>query len=137
MAIFKIIMMSIMFKKEKLLSLAIWSFFSFSVIKVLSVFFYMVKGNFLHLLIITVSYASLFFIYYFIFRTRYGARLNFAQYTVSNILYAAMLTLFSYGYYVLIMLKNDFFNAGFYIVLAISNLLIGSLLFLFTLIKKQ
>ena len=127
---------SFLFNKKKLLSLFVWSFFAFSGFKLLSVFIYLGKSIFGHLVFISVFYAFFFFLYFFMFRARFGVRLNYWQYLLSNILFLAMLSFFSYGYYMLIIINNYFYDTAFYIVLAISNLVIGSALFLFTLIKN-
>jgi len=127
-------MQAALFQRDKILLLAIWSFFSFSVIKFFSIFLYSISHFFLWY---TCLYSLLFFLYYFVFKIRFAIGLNYLQYTVSNILFSVLVILFSYAYYKVIMLDNDFFDLNFFIMGIISNLLLGSFLFLFTLIKKK
>ena len=121
-------------KKDNVLLLVIWSLFSFSAIKFFSIFLYTIHYIFLWY---ACLYSVLFFAYYFVFKIRAAAKLNYLQYTVGNILFTILITIFSYIYYKIIMLDNDYFDLNFFIGVLISNLLLGSLLFLFTLIKKK
>jgi hypothetical protein len=116
------------------LLLVIWSFFSFSTIKFFSIFLFTIKYSFFWYACLS---AFLFFFYYFIFKFRFIVRLNYLQYGVSNILFTGLVTIFSYAYYKVIMLDNDDFVGNFFIAILISNFSLGSLLYLFTLIKRQ
>jgi hypothetical protein len=127
-------MFQIILKKDRLLSLFIWSFFSFSIIKCFSVFSYSFASTFLYEAIL---YSILFFIYFFIFKARFRSRLTYLQYTTSSFLFVTGITMFSWSYYKLVMLDNDYFNSNFFIALLISNLVFTSLLFLLTLIKRK
>jgi len=127
-------MFQIIFKKAKLLSLLTWSFFSFSVIKCFSIFSYSLPGAFLYE---TVLYSLLFFVYFFIFKVRFGGRLTYLQYITSIFLFVTGITIFSYSYYKLVMLDIDHFNFNFFIAILISSLVFSSLLFLLTLIKRK
>ena len=127
-------MFQIIFKKDKLLSLFAWSFFSFSVIKCFSIFSYSFAGIFLYEAVLC---SLLFFIYFFIFKTRFGSRLTYLQYITSGFLFLIGITMFSYCYYKLIMLDNDRFNFSFFIAILIPSLVFSSLLFLLTLIKRK
>src|SRR6266498_2395684 len=126
-------MLSELFKKNKITSLFIWSFFSFALIKFFSIFFYAVNNFSVYYVLL---YSFLFFFYYFVFKIRFSKGLNYLQYTICNILFVVLITIFFYGYYRLIMLDNDFFNFNLFIGILISNLVVGSLLFLLTLIRR-
>ena len=134
MFILQLSMREVLFKRDKIILLLIWSFFSFSVIKLCSVFFYKLNHSFLYY---ASLYSLLFFIYHFVFKIRFDTKLNYQQYTISNILFVILITMLSYCYYRLIMLDNDYFGFNFFIVILISNLLFASLLFPFTLIKRK
>ena len=127
-------MFQIIFKRDKIISLFVWSFFSFSVVKCLSIFISFFVNTIIYG---AVLYSFLFFIYFFIFKMRFGSRLTFLQYITSNLLFAVLITMFSYSYYKLVMLDNDHYRFNFFIVLFISNLVFNSLLFLLTLIKRK
>ena len=120
--------------RAKILSLVTWSFFSFSAVKVLSIFLYTINHIFLWY---ACSYSLLLFFYYFAFKKQFGTRLTYLQYTANNILFVILITLFSYVYYKVIMLNDDSFAFNLFLLILISNLLLGSFLFLFTLIKKK
>src|SRR6266496_3162679 len=100
-------MREVLFKRDKIILLLIWSFFSFSVIKLCSVFFYNLNHSFLYY---ASLYSLLFFIYHFVFKIRFDTKLNYLQYTISNILFVILITMLSYCYYRLIMLDNDYFG---------------------------
>jgi len=121
-------MFKVIFEKDKIISLFVWSFFAFSV------FIYFFIDTFLYQ---ATLYSLLFFIYFFIFKTRFGIRLTYFQYITSNLLFIIGITIFSYGYYKLVMLDNDRFNFVFFIAILIATLIFASLLFLLTLIKKK
>jgi hypothetical protein len=127
----------IIFKKREIASLIVWSFFSFSFLQFFSIFIYMTKNNLQYFLVVNALYSSLSFLNYFIFKARFGIKLNYARYLVGNIVFGILITAFSYGYYLIVMLASDHYNSGFYIALLISNIVLGSLLFLFTLIKRS
>ena len=127
-------MFKIIFEKDKIVSLFIWSFFSFSVIKFLSIFIYLFIDPFLYQVIL---YSFLFFIYFFIFRTRFGISLTYLQYVISDFLFVLGITIFSYSYFKFVMLDNDYFNFISYIAILIATLIFTSLLFLLTLIKRK
>ena len=127
-------MFQLIFKKDRIISLFAWSFLSFSVIKCLSIFFYSFVNTFLYEAFL---YSFLFFIYFFIFKVRFGSRLTYLQYITSSFLFVIGIIMFSYGYYKLVMLDNDYFNLKFFIAILISNLIFSSLLFLLTLIKRK
>ena len=127
-------MFKIIFKKDKIISLFIWSFFSFSIIKFSSIFIYSFINTFLFEAIL---YSFLFFIYFFIFRIRFGISFTYSQYIISNFMFLIGITIFSYSYYKLVMLDNDYFKFNFFIAVFISNLIFNSLLFLLTLIKRK
>jgi hypothetical protein len=129
------IMLPVLFKKEKIILLLTWSFFSFSAIKCLSIFIYVFGTG--YFFIVAGFYSLLLFAYYFVFKSQFGIRLNYVQYIITNVLSGIVVTFFSYGYYLLIMLNNDYYNFRFYFALVISNIILGSLLFLLTRIKKQ
>jgi hypothetical protein len=120
--------------RDKIMLLITWSLFSFSVIKVLSIFLYTINHIFLWYALL---YSLLFFPYYFLFKKRFHTKLNYIQYTASNILFTIMIALFSYIYYKIIMYDNDNFALNFFTTIVISNFILGSFLFLFTLIKKK
>jgi len=90
-----------------------------------------------YFLLVTTLYSLLSFLNYFIFKARFGIKLNYARYLACNLLFGILITAFSYSYYLVIMLAGDQYNSRFYIWLLLSNAVIGSLLFLFTLIKKS
>jgi hypothetical protein len=120
--------------RAKILSLVTWSFFSFSLVKVFSIFLYIIN----HILFwYACLYSLLFFVYYFVFKKQFGARLTYLQYTANNILFVILITLFSYAYYRAVMLDTDPFVFNFFLLVFISNLFVGSFLFLFTLTKKK
>jgi hypothetical protein len=119
--------------RDKILLLIIWSFFSFSVMKVFSIFLYSISHIFLWY---ACLYSSLFFVYYFIFKSMFHGKLSFLQYTASNILFVILVAFFSYVYYKLIMLDNDYFTYNVFIAILVSNIVLGSLLFLLTLTKR-
>ena len=127
-------MFQLIFKKDRIISLFVWSFLSFSVIKCLSIFIYSFVNTFLYEAFL---YSFLFFIYFFIFKVRFGSRLTYLQYITSSFLFVIGIIMFSYGYYKLVMLDNDYFNLNFFIAILISNLIFSSLLFLLTLIKTK
>jgi hypothetical protein len=124
-------------KKREILSLFIWSFFSFSVIQFLSVFIYAVKSNVQLFLLLIVLYSSLSFLNYFVLKARFGIKLNYPQYLVCNLVFGILITAFSYSYHLAVMLTNDRYSFGVYIGLLLSNLLLGSILYLFTLINGK
>jgi len=127
-------MFQLIFKKDRIISLFVWSFLSFSVIKCLSIFIYSFVNTFLYEAFL---YSFLFFIYFFIVKVRFGSRLNYLHYITSSFLFVIGIIMFSYGYYKLVMLDNDYFNLNFFIAILISNLIFSSLLFLLTLIKRK
>jgi len=120
--------------RNKILLLAVWSFFSFALVRAFSIFVYTISYTFFWY---AGLYSLLFFSYYFVFRSRFGSKLNYAHYTANNISFVALIILFSYLYHKVIMLDNDHFAFNFFIAIVISNLLAGSILFLFTLIKRR
>ena len=124
-------------RKEKIILLLTWSFFSFSVIQFLSIFIYTVGNGVAYFSIVAGLNSILLLTYYFVYKSRFGTRLNYWQYMITSILSGILITGFSYGYYLLVMLNNDYYNFRFYVVLIISNIFLGSLLFLFTRIKKK
>ena len=124
-------MLKIIFEKSKIISLFVWSFFSFSLIKCLSIFYYETS------LYQALICSFLFFIYFFIFKNRFGTRLTFFQYMISDLLFIIGITILSYCYYKLVMLENDHFNFAFFIALLIASLVFTSLLFMLTLIKRK
>ena len=130
-------MQFILFKKREILSLFVWSFFSFSFIRVFSIFVYITKNNLQYFLLISALYSLLSFLNYFVFKARFGIKLNYARYIACNIMFGILITAFSYGYYLVVMLPDDLFEFGFYITLFLSNIVLGSLLFLFTQIKRS
>jgi len=101
--------------------------------KVFSIFFYYAHHIFLWY---ACLYSLLFFAYYFIFKRMFRLKLSYIQYTANNILFVLLISLFSYLYYKIILLDNDYFAYTFFIAMLISNVVFGSLLFLFTLIKR-
>lgn len=127
-------MFKFIFKKDRIISLLSWSFFSFSLIKFSSLFIYSFINTFLFEAIL---YSFLFFIYFFIFRTKFGINLTYSQYITSNFLFLIGITMFSYSYYKLVMLDNDYLEFNFFIGVLISNLIFNSLLFLLTLINRK
>lgn len=120
--------------RDKILLLIVWSFFSFSVMKIFSLFLYTIHHIFLWY---SCFYSLLYFGYYFILKSRSHIKLNYLQYTANNVLFVMLVTLFSYVYYKAIMLDNDYFAYTFFIAILVSNILLGSLLFLFTLKKGR
>lgn len=131
---FTFAMLSILFAKDKVSFLLTWSFFSFSLIKFSSIFIYVVNYPFLYY---ATLYSFLFFIYFFVFKSKFKIRLNYLQYAVSSILFVVVITFLSYAYYKIIMLDNDYFEFNFFIAILISTLLLTSLLFTVTLIRKK
>ena len=127
-------MLAPLFKKDKIIALLLWSFFSFSAVKFFSLFIYSLNHLFL---CYAALYSLLFFIYYFVLKFRYDTKLTYAQYTLSNILFVTIVTAFSYCYQKLVMLDNDYFDFRFFLAILISNLLIASLLYPLTLIKRR
>jgi len=127
-------MFSILFKKNKLLFLFSWSFFSFAWIKFSSVFVFTIGAPFIYL---ACTYSCLFFLFYFVFKIKFGIRLNFWQYTTENILFVTLITLFSYAYYKLVMLDNDYFDLDFFVAVLISNLILCWLFFVVTLLIRK
>lgn len=129
-------MISALFKKDKLISFIIWSFFSFSLVQLLSIFIYSLNNNSAFALV-TISLSTILsFAYFFINAARFKFRLSYPQYLIYNFLFSLLVTIFSYGYFCIVMLNNEVFPYQRFLALAIVNLLCGSLLFLFTLIKK-
>ena len=126
-----------LFKNKELLSLVVWSFFSFSVIRFFFIFVYITSNNLQYFLLVTALYSLLSFLNYFVFKLRFGVKLNYGRYIICNILFGILITAFSYGYYVVVMLPGDNFKFGFYITLLLSNTIVGSLLYFFTLIKRS
>ena len=127
-------MFKIIFEKDKIISLFTWSFFSFSLIKCFSIFIYSFDNTFLYE---AGLFAFLFFIYFFVFKIRFGVKLTYLQYMTSSFLFVIYITIFSYSYYKLVMLDNDYFNFIFFIAVLISNLIFNSVLFLLTLIMRK
>lgn len=127
-------MLTTLFRMDKILCLSVWSFFSFSIIKFFSIFLYSIDHIFLWNAGI---YALLCFTYYFVFKIKFGYNLSYIQYVVSNILFVTLVTFFSICYYKLVLLDNDYFDWDFYFLISISGLLLGSLLFLITLIRRR
>jgi hypothetical protein len=126
-------MISPLIKKDKLALLIAWSFFSFSVVSFTFIFSYFIQRWFYYALFYTLLYFS----YYFLFRAKFKIELTFWQYTVSNMVFVGLVTLFSLVYHKLIMLDSDRFEVKFFIVVLMANLFPGSLLYLFTLIGKK
>jgi len=120
--------------KSKISLLIIWSLFSFSLVRIFSIFLYAISYIFVWYACLC---ALLFFSYYFIFKIRFHSKLSYVQYSVSNIIFIALIALFSYLYRRAMMPDNDLFTSDFFIAVLISNLLLGSLLFLLTLIKRK
>ena len=127
-------MFKVIFEKNKIISLFVWSFFCFSVIKCFSVFIYFLTNAFLYQAFL---YSILFFIYFFIFKIRFGTRLTYLQYTTNSLLFIIGIIIFSYSYFKLVMLDDDHFNIVFFTAIFISNLILTSFLFLLTLIKRK
>jgi hypothetical protein len=127
-------MLTSLFKIDKLLGLGIWSFFSFSIIKFLSIFLYASDHIFLWYVGL---YTLLYFIYFFVFKIKFRHNLSYIQYVVSNLLFVILVTLFSFCYYKIVLLDNDYFDWSFYFSISISNFLMGSLMFLVTLIRLR
>src|SRR5436190_19936079 len=119
--------------RDKLILLVVWSFFSFSIMKIFSIFLY--ASHYIFLWYACV-YSILFFVYYVIFKVKFSG-LNYLQYTLSKISFVVLVTIFSYIYYKVILLDNDYFIFSFFLAIAISNVLLGSILFLLTLIKRK
>ena len=63
--------------------------------------------------------------------------MNFWQYTTENILFVTLITLFSYAYYKLVMLDNDYFDLDFFVAVLISNLILCWLFFAVTLLIRK
>jgi hypothetical protein len=127
-------MFKVIFEKNKIISLFVWSFFCFSVIKCFSVFIYFLTNAFLYQAFL---YSILFFIYFFIFKIRFGTRLTYLQYITNSLLFIIGIIIFSYSYFKLVMLDDDHFNIIFFTAIFISNLILTSFLFLLTLIKRK
>jgi len=127
----------VLFKKKELLSLFVWSFFSYAVIRFTFLFIYLVETNLRYFLMVILLHSLLSFLNYFIFKIRFGVRQGYLQYIICNVLFSTLVTSFSYGYYFVVMLPGDQFKWGFYFRLFLLNVILGSLLFLFTLIKKR
>jgi|KBSSwiStaDraftv2_1062776.scaffolds.fasta_scaffold204027_3 hypothetical protein len=127
-------MFKVIFEKNKIISLFVWSFFCFSVIKCFSVFIYFLTNAFLYQAFL---YSILFFIYFFIFKIRFGTRLTYLQYITNSLLFIIGIIIFSYSYFKLVMLDDDHFNIVFFTAIFISNLILTSFLFLLTLIKRK
>lgn len=127
-------MLPSLFKPDRIFCLAIWSFFSFSIINFLLIFLYTIEHIFLWY---AGLYSLLYFIYYFVFKIKFGRSLRYIEYAVCNILFVVLVTLFSFCYYKLVLLDNDYFDWSFYFSTSIFNLLLGSVLFLGTLIRRR
>ena len=129
-------MKTILFSKEKVISFFIWAFFSFAMLQLFSVFVYLINSGIAFFLIAALLYSCSLLGYAAVFRIRFHVSLNFLHYTISNVLMVILMTGFSFGYYLMVKLSNDVYQLGYYAALAIFNTLLGSLFFLFTLIKK-
>ena len=127
----------ILFTRKQWLSLFVWSFFSFSVLRIFSVFVYIFQNNLQYYLAVTAIYSILGFLNYFLFKVRFGIKLRYGRYLACVVLFGLLITVFAYGYYLLIRLPHDRFAFDFYKGLFVLNLIIASLLYLFTLIKKR
>ncbi len=124
-------------KKETLISLALWVFFSFALARFFAIFFFPFAGSPAYTITILCLYCLLSFSYYFIAKKRFLLRLNYTQFIIYNLLFSLLIALLSYIYFRSVMLNNDHFHFRFYIMLLIVNFLSGSLLYSFTLIKKR
>ena len=127
-------MLATLFRTDKIICLSVWSLFSFSVIKFFSIFLYSVDHFFLWY---AGLYSLLNFSYYFVFKIEFKHSLSYIQYVISNLLIVILVTSLSICYYKLIMLDNDYIDWSFYCLISISGLLLGSLLFLITLIRPR
>ena len=130
-------MISSLFKKEKIISFVLWTFFSLSFVRFVSVFFFSFETSLAYTVSLLCIYSILSFSYYFINKKRFHFQLNYAQYIVYNLLFSILASLFSYLYFRLVMLGEDHFPYSFYIALTVTNFILGSLLFPFTQIKKR
>lgn len=127
----------ILFTRKELVSMLVWSFFSFTVIRIMSVFIYIFQGNLQYFLSVVAVYSILCFLNYFLFKIRFGVKLNYLKYITCCMSFGLLITVFAYGYYLLIRLPHDHFEFGFYALLFVVNIIIGSLFYLLTLIKKR
>ena len=127
----------VLFNRKELVSMFVWSFFSFSVIRIMSVFIYFFPGNLQYFLAVVAVSSILCFLNYYLFKIRFSVKLNYQKYITCCISFGLLITVFAYGYYLLIRLPHNYFEFGFYARLFVLNLIIGSILYLFTLIKKR
>ena len=130
-------MISQLFKKDKLISFVLWAFFSLALAQFVSVFFFSFDSTSSRTVSILCLYCVFSFAYYFITKKRFRLNLNYPQYIIYNLLFSVLIALFSYVYFRLVMLNNDNFHYRLYLTLLVTNFLLGSLLYLFTLIKKR
>ena len=129
--------MSKFFKKEILLTFVLWSFFSMALVKLLAVLLFAGVTRPVYTISIFCLYSLLSFSYYFINKKLFFVTLNYTPYIIYNLLFSVLIALYSYLYFKLVMLNNDYFSFGLYTSLIVTNAILGSLLYLFTLIKKS
>jgi hypothetical protein len=130
-------MLSVLINKKGLSSLFVWSFFSFALLRFFLLFIYLGPNRSGYSLLLASLYSLLSFLLYFVFKLRWRIKLNYMQYMICNMLFGILITAFSYSYYLVVMLPGDRFDLPFYVSLLLGNMLIGSILYLFTLIKRS
>ncbi len=113
-----------------------WTLFSVALVQFLSIFFFSFSSTGMYLIILLL-FCLFSFSYYFIFKKRFGFQLSYGQYIICNLLFSLLVAMFSWFYFRLVMLNDDPFPYTRYIGLLLVNFLVGSVLYLFTLIKKN
>jgi hypothetical protein len=126
-----------LFNRKELLSLVSWAFFSFAVIRFLSIFVYVFANTLEYFMAVVTLNAILCFINYYIFKMRFGVRLGYLHYALCVAAIDLLITFFAYGYYLLISLPHAHFSFVYYVYLFSLNLVLASLLYLLTRIKKN
>jgi hypothetical protein len=130
-------MVSYLFKGQRIVSLIIWTFFSFSAVRLISAVVYPVQDGYPVFMGLSFFYSLFFFLFWFLFKRWFSHSLNYGQYILYNMVYGLLILGFSYLYYFLVMLRNDFYSWNYHIWLFVFNLVVVSFLFLFTLISKK
>src|SRR5690349_7796379 len=102
------------FKKEILLTFVLWSFFSMALVKLLAVLLFAADKGSVYTISIFCLYSLLSFFYYFINKKLFSLTLDYKLYIIYNLLFSVLIALYSYLYFKLVMLNNDYFSFGLY-----------------------